>query len=116
MMEGGKRVAGSGKQRKPDMSQFSKWIVADIRPLLWFVTVGGFALAFYCVRVGYTGALPWISGMVGLPWAAHGVVCSFYLNMCKSDHSEGGITFEAAKAANFNAPKEPEGSVNSPAI
>ena len=66
--------------------------------LLWFVTVGGFALAFYCVRVGYTGALPWISGMVGLPWAAHGVVCSFYLNMSKSDHSEGGITFEAAKA------------------
>ena len=39
--------------------------------------------------------------MVGLPWTAHGVVCSFYLNMAKSDHKEGGITFEAAKASNF---------------
>lgn len=115
-MEGGKRIAGSSKQGNPDMSQFSKWIVADIRPLLWFVTVGGFALAFYCVRVGYTGALPWIGGMVGLPWAAHGVVCSFYLNLCKSDHKEGGITYEAAKAANFNVTQEPEGSIDSPAI
>lgn len=39
--------------------------------------------------------------MVGLPWTAHGVVCSFYLNMAKSDHSVGSITFEAAKANNF---------------
>ena len=47
------------------------------------------------------GSLPWLSAMVGLPWTAHGVVCSFYLNMAKSDHREGGITFEAAKASNF---------------
>ena len=39
--------------------------------------------------------------MVGLPWTAHGVVCSFYLNMAKSDHREGGITFESAKANSF---------------
>ena len=39
--------------------------------------------------------------MVGLPWTAHGVVCSFYLNMAKSDHKEGGITFESAKASSF---------------
>ena len=70
-MEGGKRVAGSGKQRKPDMSQFSKWIVADIRPLLWFVTVGGFALAFYCVTLIShcirlnTATLPLRRGSVG---------------------------------------------------
>lgn len=80
------------------MSQFSKWMIADIRPLLWIVTLGGFLLAFYCVYKGYTGALPWIGGMVGLPWAAHGVICTAYLSLCKSDHSEGGITFEAAKA------------------
>ena len=96
--------------------EFSKRLVMDIRALLWVVTLGGLALAAYCIRVGYTGSLPWISAMVGLPWTAHGVVCSFYLNMSKSDHSEGGITFEAAKAANFNVTKEPEGSINSPAI
>ena len=115
-MEGGKRIARSGKQRKPDMSQFSKWMIADIRPLLWVVTLGGLSLAAYCIRTGYTGSLPWISAMVGLPWTAHGVVCSFYLSLCKSDHKEGGITFEAAKASNFTTTNQPAGSDDSPAI
>lgn len=81
--------------------EFSKKLVADIRALLWVVTVGGLALAAYCIHKNYMGALPWLSAMVGLPWTAHGVVCSFYLNMSKSDHKEGGITFEAAKASSF---------------
>lgn len=114
-MSGGKRLAGSKTAKKPDLSQFSKWMIADIRPLLWVVTVGGLLLAAYCIRVGYTGSLPWISAMVGLPWTAHGVVCSFYLNMAKSDHTEGGITFERAKANGFQE-TEPIGSTDSPAI
>ena len=81
----------------------SKRIVNDIRSLLWIVTVGSMLLAFYCVYKNYLGALPWVAAMVGLPWTAHGVVCGFYLNMAKSDHKEGGITFEKAKAANFGA-------------
>lgn len=80
---------------------FSKRLIADIRALLWLVTVGGILLAAYCIRQGYLGSLPWLSAMVGLPWTAHGVVCSFYLNMAKSDHKEGGITFESAKAQEF---------------
>ena len=44
------------------------------------------------------------------------MICTAYLSLCKSDHSEGGITFEAAKAVNFNVPQEPEGSIDSPAI
>ena len=90
---------------------FSKRLISDIRALLWVVTVGGLGLAAYCVHAGYIGSLPWLSAMVGLPWTAHGTVCAFYLNMAKSDHSEGGITFEAAKAAGFAA-----GSTDSPSI
>ena len=91
--------------------EFSKRLIRDIRWLLWAVTLGGLALAACCIRTGYTGALPWLSAMVGLPWTAHGTVCAFYLNMAKSDHKEGGITFEAAKAAGFHS----EGK-NSPTI
>ena len=80
---------------------FSKRLIADIRGLLWVVTVGGLALAACCIRTSYTGALPWLTAMVGLPWTAHGTVCAFYLNMAKSDHKAGGITFEAAKASEF---------------
>lgn len=113
MMDGGKRLARAREKRR---MEFSKRLVSDIRALLWVVTVGGLLLAFYCIRTGYTGSLPWISAMVGLPWTAHGVVCSFYLTLAKSDHSEGGITFEAAKANNFNVSEERVGSVDSPAI
>lgn len=93
--------------------EFSKRLISDIRVLLWVVTVGGLLLAAYCIRRGFTGSLPWLSAMVGLPWTAHGTVCAFYLNMAKSDHKEGGITFESAKARNFT---EDAGSVDSPAI
>ncbi len=87
--------------------EFSKRLIADIRVLLWVVTLGGLLLAAYCIRAGYIGSLPWLSAMVGLPWTAHGTVCAFYLNMAKSDHKEGGITFETAKAAGFQAENSP---------
>lgn len=93
---------------KRKKEEYSKRLVSDIRSLLWIVTVGGLILAFYCVKNNYTGSLPWIAAMVGLPWTAHGAVCSCYLNMAKSDHREGGITYETAKAQNFN--------INSPSI
>ena len=86
------------KKRRLDYSQK---LISDIRWLLWLVTVGGLALAALCIYRGYLGSLPWLSAMVGLPWTAHGVVCSFYLNMAKSDHMEGGITYAAAKANGF---------------
>ena len=91
-------------------TQYSKKLISDIRWLLWVVTLGGLFLAGYCIYRGFTGSLPWLSAMVGLPWTAHGVICSCYLNMAKSDHKEGGITFEAAKAKNFT------GSEDSPGI
>lgn len=93
-----------GTQRKHNKKQldYSKKLIADIRWLLWVVTVGGLILAAFCIYRGYLGSLPWLSAMVGLPWTAHGVVCSFYLNMAKSDHREGGITFEASKANGFS--------------
>lgn len=114
-----RRPARKRKGKREPKSQkmdFSKRLIADIRVLLWVVTVGGLTLAAYCIHRGFTGSLPWLSAMVGLPWTAHGTVCAFYLNMAKSDHRSGGITYDAAAAVNFNAPQEPEGSVDSPAI
>lgn len=90
--------------------QYSKRLVSDIRALLWAVTVGGLLLAALCIWRGYVGSLPWLSAMVGLPWTAHGVVCTAYLGLAKSDHRAGGITYEAAKAHGFDQ------SGDSPAI
>lgn len=90
--------------------QYSKRLVSDIRALLWAITVGGLLLAALCIWRGYVGSLPWLSAMVGLPWTAHGVVCTAYLGLAKSDHRAGGITYEAAKAQGFDQ------SGDSPAI
>lgn len=108
---GGKKPRSRKKTKRTD---YSKKMIIDIRALLWVVTVGGLLLAAYCVRTGYTGALPWLSAMVGLPWTAHGVVCSNYLSMAKSDHRRGGITFESVKAKDFS--QVAEESENSPPI
>jgi hypothetical protein len=87
--------------KKKQKLEFSKKLIKDIRALLWIVTLGGLLLAAMCIYKGYIGSLPWLSAMVGLPWTAHGTVCAFYLNMSKSDHKVGGITYETAKANNF---------------
>lgn len=82
-----------------------------MRGLLWVVTCGGLLLAFYCVHKGYTAELKWITAMVGFPWTAWGTAAAFYLNLAKSDHRKGGITYELAKAE-----QEQEFSQNSPPI
>ena len=88
------KLCGNKKEKK--RLEFSKRLILDIRILLWMVTIAAIVLAFLCVIYGYIGSLPWIATLVGLPWSAHGVVCSFYLNMAKSDHKQGGITYDMA--------------------
>lgn len=90
---------------------FSKKLIYDIRWLLWVVTVGGIFLSFYCIHTSYAGALPWLTAMVGLPWTAHGVVCSFYLNMAKSDHKSGGITYDSWSANGFKMQTNDESTI-----
>lgn len=105
-------MTGKKHLKRRKKSEFSKQLISDIRALLWVVTVGGLLLAGYCIHTGYTGGLPWLTAMVGLPWTAHGFICSNYLSMAKSDHKRGGITYETARAANFG-----QGSLeNSPII
>ncbi len=101
-----KRTRRRRRKKKPQEQEFSKRLISDTRRLLWIVTIGGLALAAWCIKEGFDASLPWLSAMVGLPWTAHGAICSFYLNMAKSDHREGGITFESAKAAQFGV-KQP---------
>ena len=61
-MRNGRHLARSGNKRA---MEHSKKLTNDIRALLWAVTLGGLLLAFYCVHLGYTGALPWVGAMVG---------------------------------------------------
>lgn len=91
---------------------FSKQMLKDTRALLWIVSVGGLLLAVYAIHEGFTGALAWITALVGLPWTSEATKYAFYTNMAKSDHSVGGITHDAAAATGYVQSE----SVNSPSI
>ena len=74
--------------------EFSKTLLIQESILIWIVTFLAFALAFLCVFVGFTASLPWISAMVGLPWAAYGVSQAFQYNKSKAENTRNGIKFE----------------------
>lgn len=58
-------------------------------------------LMFLCIRQEYTSTAAWLTAAVGLAEAIIGTGLAGYLSLCKTDHSEGGITYEKAKANNF---------------
>ena len=66
---------------------FSKRLISDIRALLWVVTVGGLLLAWYCVRMDYAGALPWLTvplASPGLPTAPSAPSISIWRSLTTS--------------------------------
>lgn len=77
--------------------EFSKTLLIQESILIWIVTTLAFVLAFVCVFVGFTASLPWISAMVGLPWAAYGVSQACYYNKSKAEKTQGGVVYEQVK-------------------
>lgn len=56
-----------------------------------------FVLMYLCIVNGYTSTAAWLTAAVGLAEAVIGSGLAGYLSLCKSDHKEGGITFEKMK-------------------
>ena len=82
------------EKEKEKRLEYSKKLINDVRWLLWVITIGGIVLAFGCVYKDFSGGLPWITAMVGLPWTAHGVICAAYMNKSKAENTEGGIVYK----------------------
>ena len=90
-----------GKRRrknKPEKIEFSKTLLIQESALIWVLTLASIVLAFYCVACGYTGSLPWITAMVGLPWSAYGVIQIFYYQKSTKENTKNGIKFESVMA------------------
>ena len=103
MRAGGKRL----KSRKK-----LEWhkIIALLVIILGVVIVQEcFVLMYLCIRSGYTATAAWLTAAVGLAEAVTGLGAKCYFDLARSDHSEGGITFEAARAQGF-AKNETAGS------
>lgn len=85
-------------KKKKEKKEFSKWLLVQESFLIWFISLGFLALAFYCINLGYMGSLPWLTAMVSFPWAAYGVSQAFYYKKAVKENTEGGIKFETTLA------------------
>ncbi len=81
--------------------EWSKVLTLAVILLGFAIVQECFFLMYLCITKGFTSTAAWLTAAVGLAEAVIGAGLTGYLNLCKSDHSEGGITYEAAKAKGF---------------
>ena len=79
--------------------EYSKKVLDNELALLWVNTIGMMALAFYCVRTQFDAAFPWLTAMVGLPWAAWGVSKTGYTMKSTKENTAGGVKYETLMLA-----------------
>lgn len=79
----------------------SKLIVIWTLILLTLSLAASFFLGYLAVTGNFNGSLPWVTAGLGIFDGVLGTVLGYYLNMAKAEHTVGGITFESAKARNF---------------
>ena len=110
-MASGKRVAArSGKKR-----DWSKIVCLLVILAGFFIVQECLLLMYLCITHGYTATAAWLTAGVGVGEAVIIAGANGYFSLAKSDHKEGGITFEAAKAGNFGVGDANSGG-NSPPI
>ena len=81
--------------KKTTKNEFSKVLLIQESALIWVLTLSFIFLAYYCIYKGYTGSLPWLTGMVAFPWTAYGVSQGFYYKKSEKENTKGGIKYDA---------------------
>lgn len=76
-------------------TEYSKALLTQESILIWIITISCIVLAFYCVINQFFGELPWITAMVGFPWAAYGVSQACYYKKAGLENIKGGIKYDA---------------------
>lgn len=82
-----------------ELKEYSKKVLDNELALLWVNTIGMMLLAFYCVRLQFDAAFPWLTAMSTAPWAAWGVSKTGYTMKSTKQNTAGGITYETAMLA-----------------
>ena len=80
----------NGKQKYP----FSKVLLIQESILIWLITLACLTMAFICIFTGSFVELPWITAMVGCPWAAYGITQNAYYKKSMIENSQGGIIYD----------------------
>lgn len=81
---------------KPEKKKypFSKTLLIQESILIWLVTISCLVMAFICIITGSFVELPWITAMVGCPWAAYAITQNAYYKKSLVENSKGGIIYD----------------------
>lgn len=95
-------------KEKKKKKEFSKLLIIQESVLIWIITIAVLVLAYICIINQYFGELPWVTAMVGLPWAAYGISQGFYYKKAEKENTKGGIKYETTMAE-FECPTDAVG-------
>ena len=78
--------------------EFTQFMILSDNAILWDMCVAYTALAAYSIYKNFTGSLPWLTGGLGLAFAAWATIQSFLIKKSEKQNTVGGITYETAMA------------------
>lgn len=76
--------------------EFTQFMILSDNTILWYMCVAYTALAAYSIYKNFTGSLPWLTGGLGLAFAAWATIQSFLIRKSEKQNSKGGITYDMA--------------------
>ena len=78
--------------------EFTQFMILSDNAILWYMCVAYTVLAAYSIYKNFTGSLPWLTGGLGLAFAAWATIQSFLIKKSEKQNTVGGITYETAMA------------------
>ena len=90
----GKRCRSAAAKAK----EFTQFMILSDNAILWYMCVAYTALAAYSIYKNFTGSLPWLTGGLGLAFAAWATIQSFLIKKSERQNTAGGITYDTAMA------------------
>ena len=90
----GRRCRGAAAKAK----EFTQLMILSDNTILWYMCIAYTALAAYSIYKNFTGSLPWLTGGLGLAFAAWATIQSFLIKKSERQNTAGGITYETAMA------------------
>ena len=78
--------------------EFTQFMILSDNVILWYMCVAYTALAAYSIYKNFTGSLPWLTGGLGLAFAAWATIQSFLIKKSERQNTAGGITYDTAMA------------------
>ena len=78
--------------------EFTQFMILSDNTILWYMCIAYTALAAYSIYKNFTGSLPWLTGGLGLAFAAWATIQSFLIKKSERQNTAGGITYDTAMA------------------